>query len=211
MSASVTSRGGSRQRVLGALRRGRPAPSPLPDYAPPPSETTKAQRFERFASVLRNEGSHVVRVASAGDLSRALEPALRDAASVVSAVEGVASTLELASAHEAAEVDVCVAPARFGVAENGALWCDAEGLAERSALFLCQHLVLVVSFDAIVATLHDAYERLALQRGWCRERAWAGFIAGPSKTADIEQALVVGAHGARSLLVVVVGEEAPRG
>jgi L-lactate dehydrogenase complex protein LldG len=35
---------------------------------------------------------------------------------------------------------------------------------------------------------------------------FATFIAGPSKTADIEQSLVLGAHGPRSLIVFLIDE-----
>jgi L-lactate dehydrogenase complex protein LldG len=48
--------------------------------------------------------------------------------------------------------------------------------------------------------MHQAYERL---QG--REYNFGVFIAGPSKTADIEQSLVLGAHGARTMTVFLVG------
>jgi len=48
--------------------------------------------------------------------------------------------------------------------------------------------------------MHDAYARLRLGAP-----GFGLFIAGPSKTADIEQALVIGAHGARSATIVLVG------
>ena len=47
--------------------------------------------------------------------------------------------------------------------------------------------------------MHAAYERVA-----ALPRGYGLFIAGPSKTADIEQALVIGAHGARSCTVFLV-------
>jgi L-lactate dehydrogenase complex protein LldG len=60
---------------------------------------------------------------------------------------------------------------------------------------------VVVEVAAIVPDLHAAYARLDLAG---RPR-WGLFLAGPSKTADIEQSLVIGAHGARSLTVLLVG------
>jgi L-lactate dehydrogenase complex protein LldG len=58
----------------------------------------------------------------------------------------------------------------------------------------------VVSSRELVNDMHEACARVAsLPRGY------GLFIAGPSKTADIEQALVIGAHGARSCTVFVVG------
>jgi L-lactate dehydrogenase complex protein LldG len=59
----------------------------------------------------------------------------------------------------------------------------------------------VVEARAIVPDLHAAYAALDLAG---RPR-WGLFLAGPSKTADIEQSLVIGAHGARSCAVFVVG------
>jgi L-lactate dehydrogenase complex protein LldG len=55
--------------------------------------------------------------------------------------------------------------------------------------------------------MHEAYEWItqhAGERGPFAEPRWGTFMSGPSKTADIEQALVIGAHGARSLNVFFI-------
>jgi len=66
--------------------------------------------------------------------------------------------------------------------------------------FLCQHLAFVVRAENVLHNLHQAYERLDFE-----QPAFGVFIAGPSKTADVEQSLVIGAHGPRSHTVFVVG------
>ena len=87
----------------------------------------------------------------------------------------------------------------LGVAENGAIWVKESQAVNRLLPFICQHLVLVIRAADIVATLHDAYRQVNIA-----EEGYGVFIAGPSKTADIEQSLVIGAHGARSLVVYLV-------
>ena len=95
-----------------------------------------------------------------------------------------------------AEVEVLEIDGEFGVAENGAIWLTEEALPHRVAPFICQHLVINVS--KIVPNMHAAYEELKKPNS-----SFGLFLAGPSKTADIEQSLVIGAHGARSLTVVI--------
>ena len=61
------------------------------------------------------------------------------------------------------------------------------------------HENLVVA--ELVATMGEAIGRIGQLSGH-----WGCFISGPSKTADIEQALVMGAHGARSMTVYLVSD-----
>jgi L-lactate dehydrogenase complex protein LldG len=100
--------------------------------------------------------------------------------------------------HQLDDVEFCVLPADLAVAENGACWITDHGKANRAVCFLAQHIAVVVSSSRIVANLHQAYAQLELPR-----RGFSMWLSGPSKTADIEQALVIGAHGPRSCTVIV--------
>ena len=118
-------------------------------------------------------------------------------------VEGVGEgNVDLAGVddpHDLADVDLTILRTEFGVAENGAVWLDDSSLTHRALLFLTRHLVLVLATNQIVHNMHQAYERLAFS-----EPRFGMFLSGPSKTADIEQSLVIGAHGARSVTVFLV-------
>jgi L-lactate dehydrogenase complex protein LldG len=91
-------------------------------------------------------------------------------------------------------------PGRFAVAENGAVWVTDAGVKHRAVAFIVQHLALVVPAGEIIDNMHLAYERLTFN-----DAGFGAFISGPSKTADIEQSLVIGAHGPRSLTVFCIG------
>ncbi|MHB1107265.1 MAG: LutC/YkgG family protein [Lutibacter sp.] len=101
--------------------------------------------------------------------------------------------------HSLKDVELTIVKAHFGVAENGGLWVTDDLLGQKVSVFIPQYLAIVVNKKDIVSTMHQAYDRIGNQ-----EYRFGTFIAGPSKTADIEQSLVLGAHGARGLMVFIM-------
>ena len=93
--------------------------------------------------------------------------------------------------------DVAVVKGEIGVAENGAIWIP-QAVKYKAIYFISEKLVILLDRNKIVDTMYDAYRELDGQ-----EYQFGTFISGPSKTADIEQALVMGAHGARDVLVIL--------
>ncbi len=101
--------------------------------------------------------------------------------------------------HSFADTDVFVCEGALGVAENGAVWLPLSRLQHRSALFLATNVVLILARGNIVGDFHAAYAVVDVAA-----EGFGVFVSGPSKTADIEQALVIGAHGAKSVTIVLV-------
>jgi L-lactate dehydrogenase complex protein LldG len=193
--------------VLAELRRSAPVPVPLPalDTGQPEGGPEELRRW------LEAAGAQVERVASEGELAACLAgyAPFESAQRIVSTLPGIPGaehpTPPSDDPHGYADVDLAIARGEFAVAENGAVWVSDAEVPHRALYFLAQHLVLVVPAGDIVGDLHAAYARIQRAGEPIGARPWRGFIAGPSKTADIEQALVIGAHGPRSLLVALVG------
>jgi L-lactate dehydrogenase complex protein LldG len=101
--------------------------------------------------------------------------------------------------HQLENVDFAVLRGHFAVAENGAIWVTDDTVRHRVLYFIPQRLAIVVPASQIVHNMHEAYARIRPQ-----DNRFSASISGPSKTADIEQSLVIGAHGARALTVYLV-------
>ena len=194
---------GSRDDVLRALRAAAPPVEPLPDLRGLGVKVNDLR--DRFAQSMAEVGGRCVRAADAASIVSELQklPEFTSARKIVSLVPEVRGNVDLGSIadpHELNDVDFCVLPAELAVAENAACWIADHGGANRATCFLAQHLAVIVRAETLVADLHDAYARIQVPRP-----GFAMFLSGPSKTADIEQALVIGAHGARSCTAVLVG------
>jgi L-lactate dehydrogenase complex protein LldG len=193
----------NRDEILRSLRAAKPAPAPLPEVADIGIRYPDAR--EQFAMSVAEVAGRCMFVGSQDALNEELErlPEFAAARKILSLVPGVRkANVDLdavADAHDLNDLDFCVLPGELGVAENGAVWIRERGSPHRAAWFLAQHTALVLSASAIVHNMHEAYERLAIGGP-----GFALFISGPSKTADIEQALVIGAQGPRSCAVLVI-------
>ncbi|RXP55102.1 lactate utilization protein B/C [Lutibacter sp. HS1-25] len=101
--------------------------------------------------------------------------------------------------HSLENIDLAIIKGEIGIAENGSVWISENQFPVRVLPFITNDLVLVLSKDSLCLNMHKAFEIIAN-----RERSFGLFLSGPSKTADIEQCLVVGAQGAMSLTVIIV-------
>ena len=158
--------------------------------------------LEHFASMLRMVGGQVHLIDGPEEAVAILEAipvfaaAKRVASLVPEIVQGNVDISMIDDPHSLATLDWTIAQGEFCVAENGAIWIDGNTLPHRVMLFIPQYLAIVVSRSQIVHHMHQAYARVGKP-----PHTFGIFVSGPSKTADIEQSLVLGAHGCRALQV----------
>ncbi len=193
----------SRARVLDALRTASAPAAPAPDLS------QVGVRWEdplaRLADAVAAVAGRLVRVPDRAGLAAAAaalasELGVSRVGSAVPEVPGNVALPAIADPHELEGLGLAVLPGALAVAENGAVWVPGDAFRPRAAFVVAEHLALVVAAKDVVHDMHEAYRRISFPGA-----GFGTFIAGPSKTADIEQALVIGAHGARSCTLFLVG------
>ena len=185
--------------MLAAIRAARPALVERPtarrvvaEFAPPLQAVHSFIEASKAASARVVEG----RRAELATLIASVYPGMGRQVSAMRALDA-RSAAELP--HSFADTEVFVCEAVLGVAENGAVWLPLSRLRHRSALFLATNVIVVLDRNRIVNDLHDAYASIDVAA-----EGFGVFVAGPSKTADIEQALVIGAHGPKSMTILLL-------
>ncbi|WP_345953430.1 LUD domain-containing protein [Mucilaginibacter sp. PAMB04168] len=197
----------SRDTILAAVASNKPEAMPIPDIEPF-KHIGYDDVLAQYETVLTAIGGAVHRVSNWDEIKTIVKEKYDSqhvrVLSLVPELDEVAtSAYEInPAAHQLADVELAVIKAHFGVAENGSVWVTEELLGHRAVPFICQHLAAVITADNMVDTMHRAYMRIA-----DTQYGWGAFIAGPSKTADIEQSLVLGAHGPRSMTVFVLDQQ----
>lgn len=205
---------GSREEILERIRKNTKEVFDMPDLAPLEKSALRYDDpVEAFSASLAAAGGKAVKVYGTDGkvedvVSKAVMESYPDAKKIVSPLDWLscrtASDAGFSSPEELDGTDVAVIEGEFGVAENGAVWIVRTGKF-RVLPFISEALVIVLDHRNIVDNMHEAYLRMGetpLSEG--EGPGFASFISGPSKTADIEQALVFGAHGARSVTVVLI-------
>ena len=193
----------SREQILQAVSINKPAFIELPDMEIKRSVPDLSAAIQQFIQTLESIGGKAFPVA---DTNVIIEEIIQSRARGEYVVNTLPYLGEVNNdikpdmdAIELEPVFKTYIEATIGVAENGSVWLYESQMKNRLLPFICQHLVICLDVNKIVPTMHEAYQQIEVAR-----EGYGVFLAGPSKTADIEQSLVIGAHGARSLVVYLI-------
>jgi L-lactate dehydrogenase complex protein LldG len=191
----------TREKILQAVLQNQPPSTTLPDVSVFRGDTDGL--VQKYMEVFKTIGGSAFLVDDLAAVRWSVEKNFDSTKRIVTTLPELTGNFELISdtvdPHAYSDVELAIINAHFAVAENGAVWLTEELTGQRIIPYICQHLAVIVDAEKIVPTLHEAYEKIG-----AGTYGFGGFIGGPSKTADIEQALVLGAHGPLSMTVYIL-------
>jgi len=189
----------SREKILSNVSANMPDNIPLLET--PSFLNEEVNLIRKFSSVGVSIGSKVISVNSFTEVEDYVSKMFIHAQRIVSPVKQLSYYKpyvfqEFIKSDSYKDIDLAIIDGHFGVAENGSIWVTEEIIGRRIIPFITQHLAIILPKNQICNLMHEAYDRIGKSN-----YEYGCFIAGPSKTADIEQSLVLGAHGPRSLTI----------
>lgn len=196
----------SREQILSAIRarKLREAPSPRPYKAP----KTDGDLVEVFAKKLSAQQTDVRILDSMRDVPEAIADILRGrnmAAEIHIAPNSELAALALPNVEVKRQLpgqfDAAVTFASFAIAETGTLAYAAATDNPASWHFRPVLEIAIVRAGTVVDELEDVLAALKAKGGL---PSTLNLVTGPSRTGDIEQTMELGAHGPKSLAVLVL-------
>jgi L-lactate dehydrogenase complex protein LldG len=191
----------TRENILAAVLKNQPPLTALPDISG--FKVPEADLAAKYIEIFTDIGGSAYSVETMDAIKAHIKQFFDAGKRMVTTIPEMADVAEICQGdvdpHSFDDVELAVIRGRLAVAENGAVWFTEDVMGQRILPYICQHLAVVISKDNLVSTMHDAYARIASE-----DYGFGGFIGGPSKTADIEQALVLGAHGPLSMTVFLI-------
>lgn len=174
-------------------------------YEMPSFDSMKGVQYpdtlRQFVEMSQTVGAQVVDLQPDDDINEVIRRQYPEARVFASNLDGITiATLNpdtVAEAQDLNGTDVGIVKGEVGVAENGCIWIP-QTMKERAVCFISEYLVIVLSRRDVVNNMHEAYDRVQMT-----DYGYGCFISGPSKTADIAQALVMGAQAARGVTVIL--------
>ena len=213
----------ARDAILGRVRAALTgeAGTIAPTYELWPSGTWQdpTDLFEQFAEELRRvqgESKRCNAIEAArgflGELHKELgkpQTVCIDHPTCREAVQGFENAVVLDAAmdrKQLAAVPLAIMSAEFLLADTGTVVVLPRNHAERLLCYLPDVSILIARGGSVVAHLSDVWEAITKQAVDPESRGEMLLVTGPSRTADIEKKLVLGAHGPRRLIVILIEE-----
>jgi L-lactate dehydrogenase complex protein LldG len=187
--------------IINNIRRHSTAEYAMPDIDVKSVENGETPVAE-FMEISRFVGGEAIMLDAGEDINARIAALYPDAKTIASNLHEISIATcnpdDADDPHTFDGVELAIVKGEFGVAENGCVWIP-QNVCHKAIYFIAENLVIILDRNSIVRNMHEAYERVAEY-----DYGFGVFISGPSKTADIEQALVMGAHGAKSVTVMLV-------
>jgi len=190
----------TREKILEAVLKNQPPSTTLPDISM--FKGASIDLVQKYIDIFKTIGGSAFLVDDTAAIKSLIAENFDAAKRIVTTfteLDGIGVINPAEDPHQLENIDLAILKGHFGVAENAAVWLTEDLMTQRVLPFICQYLAVVINEDDIVGTMHQAYEKIG-----SASYNFATFIAGPSKTADIEQSLVLGAHGPKGMTVFIM-------
>ncbi|WP_301922772.1 LUD domain-containing protein, partial [Ferruginibacter sp.] len=153
----------SRENILANIKNNQPSLIALPEVENFQQPFTDV--VERYKTILQSIGGSVYEVKNIAAVIDTLKVQFIDTSRIISVLPELSPYATFYQQgddpHLLNDVDIAIIPAHFGVAENGSVWVTEAILQERVLPFICQHLVAIIDTKNIIATMHEAYDKIA--------------------------------------------------
>jgi L-lactate dehydrogenase complex protein LldG len=192
-----------------------------PNVIPARGQLPRDQKIELFQRMAEKVSATVRRLDSADDVPAAIAEHLRnhnlparfrigDDPLLAALPWDRAPNLERLPGASDGHDAVSLSRAFAGVAESGTLVLLSGQDNPTTLNFLPDTHIVVVSADDIAGDYEAVWARIRTLYGPHEMPRTVNLVTGPSRSADIEQTLILGAHGPRALHILVVDSIAPK-
>jgi L-lactate dehydrogenase complex protein LldG len=213
----------SREAILSRIRAERPAGDPLPrppvPRVWPQTNPTTEQLIEQFTESLEAVDGEVIRCRSIDRAKEALaelvqreqwdlvgaveEPVCREVVAGLKA-EVVAWADDRTEPRRMAEFSAGMIASKHLLADTGSCMIDCPTAERRLMCYIPPVCLIVARIDQLAENLPAAWKQIAAAAAETKLGGEYVFITGPSRTADIEKVMILGVHGPRRVVVLLI-------